>query len=456
MRFRPGWIALATLLAVGALSGCSTYSSQSPVIREALLRDDYEGAIKQIEKIDRSGSELLYCYELGMVLHEQGDYSASNAVFERAEQVFDELYTKSITRELGAITVSETLVKYRGDAFEAVLVNYYKILNYLFLGQLEGALVECRRLNFKLQVIHDAGETYFVDDPFLQYLTALVYELGGETQDAEVSYRKSVQEYERDATLAPPPALLCDAAENARRVGDASLAAEYAAAAPCDSVAARSGRVAVMIETGSVARKIENSFTVPIFESDRYDDRDEYCRELSGRRGVHYDRRVRIKYWLHVALPALQVDPPLPHRSIVRAARLPVERAESAPQATAVSVEDLDYQAQRAFSESESTIVLRAIARALAKYLASDAASDKNEGLGTIVNLLGVITERADTRSWTTLPATIEMARLDLEPGRYRIDVEVVDPNGHVLVRQSFDEVEVGANSFEVRRVRVR
>ena len=111
MRKVRGWVTLACLAATAVLGACSTYSRQAPAIREALVRDDYETAIKEVEKIDRSGSELLYCYELGTVLHEQGDYAASNAVFERADQLLQELYTKSISRELGAITVSETLLK---------------------------------------------------------------------------------------------------------------------------------------------------------------------------------------------------------------------------------------------------------------------------------------------------------------------------------------------------------
>jgi hypothetical protein len=127
MQLRLGWMTLVLPAALVA-AGCSTYSAQAPLIRDALIAEDYDKAIKLTDKISKSNSELLYCYELGTILHEQGDYVASNATFERAEQVFDELYTKSISREVGAALVNENIVKYRGDPFEAVLVNYYKIL----------------------------------------------------------------------------------------------------------------------------------------------------------------------------------------------------------------------------------------------------------------------------------------------------------------------------------------
>ena len=449
-------MAIALFVVVAAGTGCSTYSRQSPLIREALLHDDYEKAIKEVEKIDRSGSELLYCYEMGTILHEEGNYALSNAVFERAEQVFQELYTRSISREVGAVLVNEGLTQYRGDAFEAVLVNYYKILNYLFLGEVGDALVECRRLNFKLQLIHDAGETYFVDDPFLQYLTALVYDLGGEPESAEVSYRASCKEYGADSTVGAPPWLSCDAAANARRLGDAAQAASYSKGATCDVATSARGRVAVLIESGVVARKIEHSITLPIFENDRYSNQDNYAHQLYQRRGIPYDHNIRVKYWLHVALPALEADPPFESRVVVRASLLASGGKTDAGEATAVRVEDIDAQAARAFAEKEPNVLLRAIARALAKYLASETAGQKDEGLGALVNLLGVVTETADTRSWTTLPRSIQLARLDLEPGTYRIDVDVVDPRGTLLVHQSFDDVEVYPDGLEVRRVRIR
>ena len=456
---RREWMALVVVPAALVVAGCSTYSAQSPLIRQAMEAQDYEKAIKLTDKISRSSSELLYCYELGTIQHEKGDYAQSNVTFQRAEQVVDELYTKSVSREVGAALVNENITQYRGDAFEAVLVNYYQILNYLFLNQTADALVECRKLNQKLQLIHDAGETYFVDDPFLQYLTALVYERGGETETAEVSYRRSCELYDSDSTLVCPPSLRCDAAANALRVGDKALADQYAKRAQCPPAAPGSGRVLLLVETGVVARKMEASITLPIFNSDRFSNQSAYSYQLAQRAGQQYDPRI-VKYWLHVALPVMQEDPPMSTRAIVRATPLAAATAEprvdKPMEVNAVCVEDLDAQANRAYKEKQGTVFLRAIARALAKYLASDAASQQDTALGSLVNLLGVVTERADTRSWTTLPRTIQAARLDLDPGMYKLDVDVVDARGVLLSHQSFDDVNVTADGLEVRRVRLR
>jgi hypothetical protein len=213
-----------------------------------------------------------------------------------------------------------------------------------------------------------------------------------------------------------------------------------------------------VVESGVVARKVEAAITLPIFNNDRYSNQGAYSRELYSRAGQHYDPRI-VKYWLRVALPALQEDPARDERAIVRATPSSVSaepRIDKPAEVSATAVEDLDGQARRAYHEKQGDVFLRAIARALAKYLASDVAAQKDTGLGTLINLLGVVTETADTRSWTTLPRAIQAARLDLDPGKYKIEVDIVDARGALLTHQSFDDVEVTADGLEVRRVRVR
>ena len=54
-----------------------------------------------------------------------------------------------------------------------------------------------------------------------------------------------------------------------------------------------------------------------------------------------------------------------------------------------------------------------------------------------------LLTERADTRSWLSLPAEIQMARLPLAPGRHRVAVEVLGSGNAVLCRREFAGVVV-------------
>jgi hypothetical protein len=194
---------LVIVLCAFASTGCSSYDNRSMLIKQALVQEDFDAALENVEKIGKSSSELLYLYEKGLVLHYQNRFAESNEVFEAAEALLEDLYTKSVTRETAALLVKDDIARYRGEPYEAVFVNYYKILNYLHQDDLEGALVECRRVNRKLQMIADAGEETFENDPFVQYLTGMVYAAAG---DFSVPWAQTPACPPRRCSTATPPA----------------------------------------------------------------------------------------------------------------------------------------------------------------------------------------------------------------------------------------------------------
>jgi hypothetical protein len=51
--------------------------------------------------------------------------------------------------------------------------------------------------------------------------------------------------------------------------------------------------------------------------------------------------------------------------------------------------------------------------------------------------------ERADTRSWFTLPGEIHLARIAMPPGNYRGRIELYGSSGGVLQSSEF-EIELG------------
>jgi len=112
---------------------------------------------------------------------------------------------------------------------------------------------------------------------------------------------------------------------------------------------------------------------------------------------------------------------------------------------SAVLVEDLDAIAFKSLGEKENTILTRTLARALAKYLLTEKVEKENEFLGALVNLFGFSTEAADTRSWLSLPAAIQLARFSLPPGTVDLAVEFLDSSGEVVESGVFPGVEVAA-----------
>jgi len=284
-----------------------------------------------------------------------------------------------------------------------------------------------------LQMLHDAGDASLAGGAALEYVTALVYELGGERQDAAVSYRSAARAFESDdATARVPPWFFCDAAANARDLGDVDEAEELGGGEDCHPVGDDStGRVNLFVGCGYVSRLVEQSINLPIFKDDEWKDEKKFAHTLAGRRGLPAGRR-KVKYWLRVALPSL--SPGVESFSRLRVTSRPVGLAvrgvraqKKSARVWAATLIDVDDLAARVYDARAGSVMFRAVVRALIKYGAKRKADKKNAALGTFVNIVGAATEAADTRSWSTLPGKIMMARLVLPAGRWNLQLDLFD-----------------------------
>jgi hypothetical protein len=124
---------------------------------------------------------------------------------------------------------------------------------------------------------------------------------------------------------------------------------------------------------------------------------------------------------VRVALPTYLRRPPG-----FSAARLRIAGREVQTEAFA-NIEEL---AIAELERNQPAILARATARAVVKYQMSAKTGKENELAGLLVNLTGLLTERADTRSWLSLPASIQLARVALPPGEYDLEVELLDAAG--------------------------
>lgn len=424
-RFLGAWVCV---LLLGA---CSSHV-QGPKIRQALVDRNYPQALEYVEKVDQGSSKLLYLYEKGLILHYQNEYAASNEVLEEAELLLEDLYTKSVSRELAALAVTDNIAKYRGDPYEAVLVNYYKILNYLHLGDIEGALVECRRVNEKLQLVIDEEESTFRNDPFVQYLTAMVYDAAGEYNSADVSYRVALAAYDElgsEVGVTAPDYLYCDAARLARRFGDRAQEEEILAhGVECEALPDGAGTLNLFFECGYVPHKVEKQAIIPIYKNDKKD-KDDLGPVLVDRYGRERRTDLALDYVLKIAVPEL-VPTPVGFDYAVITAEVDTVSGQAVASTRTVLVENVATYAHKAFEDELGKILLRTIVRALGKYAAQQKAKSENTALGVFVNVLNIATESADTRNWSTLPEKILMGRLALEPGVYNLRVELFARGG--------------------------
>ncbi|MDO9170396.1 MAG: hypothetical protein Q7W29_01015 [bacterium] len=455
-------------------AGCSTYADRHERLRTDLAAGRFDEALSGLDAAARDQDRLANLLEKGLVLHYADRWAESNAVFEEAELLAADLYTKSVSEAVLSLVTNDGAIAYRAAPFEMAMVPYYRALNYVYLGDREEAVVEARKAELHLReyaeiarALRDGGEDgeagaealnndVLDNDAFLHYLRAMLLDWGGETNDAFIAYRQAAQAY-RDSegllAVATPPWLGADLLRTGTALGFAAeldeLRTQLPELLPASPPPAGTGEVVLFLETGFAPRRISRAADVPIFKSDgRRDDRDAWGLSLRHRYEYGWDRDQKIDYWLRFALPEL-VDEP----SAVAGARVSVGTIGG--RTRAVPVEDVAGRSRQYFQDAQGRIVLKTIVRALAKYAAKEQAEGQGQVAGLLVNLLGAATEQADTRNWLTLPRGIAMARLALPPGTHDLRVDLVDAQDRRLETREIAGVAVveGGWTFLSRRI---
>ena len=437
------------LLALLCLSlGCSPYSMEE--VRIAFEEGDFDGALIELDAGGKGEAKLPYLFERGLIAHYGDRFDESNRTFEFAEITSDDLYTKSVSREAVSLLTSDNLRSYAGSQYERLLIHYYRALNYVYLNMPDDALVECRKASRLLQFYADADENYeFVGAAFIAYLSAILYEWAGDWNDAFIAYRwaeRAYRQYEEALGIPFPPDVGESLVRLAGQLGFREEFERYASTygEPPES-SPNTGELILLYETGFVPSKIEENIVFPILKTDPIvqedADRDEkevreYGRTLIRRRNRRY-REVEVEYLLRVAIPAYRSNRP----------RIVGINADTAyGQTSGVLVEDIEAAAMKTFESELPTIMLRTVVRGVLKYLGFRRANQEGETLGKLVNLLNVVTESADTRSWQTLPNQIFLVRMRLPAGTHNIRLSFSDRSNRRVKTDTLKDVVIRKN----------
>ena len=439
-------VKILPFLALLCLSlGCSPYSMEE--VRIAFEQGDFDGALIELDADGKGQAKLPYLFERGLIAHYGDQFDESNRTFELAEVTSDDLYTKSISREAVSLLTSDNLRSYAGSQYERLLIHYYRAFNYVFLNMPDDALVECRKASRLLQFYADADENYeFVGAAFIAYLSGILYEWAGDWNDAFIAYRwaeRAYKQYEEVLGIPFPQDVGESLVRLAGRLGFQEEFERYTATygEPPDDPS-DSGELILLYETGFVAAKIEENIVFPILKTDPIvqedADRDEkevreYGRTLIRRRNRRY-KEVEVEYLLRVAIPAYRSNRP-------RLVGIDANTAYGG--AAGVLVEDIEAAAMKTFESELPTIMLRTVVRGVLKYLGFRRANQEGEIAGRLVNLLNVVTESADTRSWQTLPNQILLVRLRLPAGTHRIKLSFSNRANRQVKTDTLEDVVI-------------
>jgi hypothetical protein len=455
------------------LVACGPATNRYALIEESLHAGDAQRADAIVEGAHEdygAKSQVLYRMDRGMTLHLAGRYEESTAVLDKAEQEVEELYTRRISTQAKAFLYNDTELPFEGAAYEQVMLNVLKALNYAVRGNLQEALVEARRVDHRLNVLADrAGDQpdAYKDDGLARYLSGILYEAAGELNDAFIAYRKAYDAYlaARTWSRTPVPPML---RTDLLRITDAlHLTDEHAqyrqafADTPWQPPAdpQQVAQVVVVGYNGAAPRKEDQFLDLPIsldalrlvLVTKQLEGRNASSREARALESAVYGLNGRV---VRVALPRL-----VPRKTAVAFEQVSLGGADKAYGTHTELVQDVSALAAKQFSDQFNGVAMKSVARAAVKYMAAEgvargaraAAGRDTAGqlvallVGSLAKALAISTEEADKRIWQTLPDEIHIARLWVPPGSYQLLVRPMSRSGAPIGREATHAVTLRA-----------
>lgn len=449
------WIGL---LCIPVLFSCATYQRKLSAYYQQVDAGHYERADALLSSngfLQRDRNELLYFMEKGKLFHLRGLYDSSNLYFNKADNLIEEKRKSAGDVFLGA-SVNPMLQTYLGEDHERFLIHYYKAINYLQLGNIEGARVEARRIQLSEDALNDKTrkENKYQQDAFALILQGLLYEASGEMNNAFISYRNATDLYLKNGGnyygVTLPNQLKQDLVRTANASGFSDQADYYTRTTKLQTESVENpsgGWLVLFIETGLAPVKQEIRYSVTQGANGFYFYGNDGLRQdiFIDRNRFNNNQLSQIRNTM-IAIPYYQprsfTSPSLSIR-----ANGSTYRAED--------VENMNVLCARLMQERLGKEIANALIRQLVKKLAergseavATAAAQKSDtkkdgtkkseaekrkdaqnaqaigaAVGLLMNVVNSATEKADTRNWQSLPAFIQYVRIPLQAGVNTIEL---------------------------------
>ncbi|MFO8183108.1 MAG: hypothetical protein R6U39_02935, partial [Candidatus Aegiribacteria sp.] len=216
------------------LAGCGAgYTRDMRSVTFDLRNDRPDQAVEEFRNTftDSTGrNRLLYLMELGNLLRLAGDYDAAERLLLEADRLSDQQRGVRLDQEAGAFLTSDLALEFRGADYEKVMINYCLAVCYAARGNMQDALVECRRVNDKLRALnvrYENNRNRYSDDAFIRYFMGILYEKSGDLNNALIAYRNSATVYDssyaRHYGITVPDRVISDILRLSSRLGMTSV-----------------------------------------------------------------------------------------------------------------------------------------------------------------------------------------------------------------------------------------
>lgn len=414
-------LAASVAFAASLSVSCASSYRQLDGTLQLYRAGDLEGAAELIQsdqfddERDDNRHGVLWLLETAKVMHDVGRFEESEAAFERADariRMQDQSPSISITEEVGSILTTQQARTFRARHWQKILLESYRALNQLALGNLDEALVMTRRSYARqADAVFDKGkeiekreagarekgvdeESLMSQDnvqdliapvqsritpayadyanPFTSYLSAIL-------QWADNDKTRAIVDLQKTQGMVPDNAYV------------ESLVVELQGGHP---LATKAGRVYVIFENGLAPERVEVGF--PIVTSNGYSS---------------------------IRLPSLEYIP-------TPVAALEMSGDGGALNQRTAPLADVDAMVSVDFADELPGIVVRTVLSIVTKEVATKQIRDENQDIGFIVgSFWKALTEGADLRTWRTVGSRFEVAHFD-RPADGIVHVNLLDLNG--------------------------
>jgi len=373
------------VIAFSLLQGCSLQQHQLNDLAQTLDNGNASQVLAEVADREYPERDLAqYKLTLGLLRAVNGDFAGGIRELQAAKTEINQLQALSISENIGAVTVNETLRSYTSTASERMLLQQLLILSYLMEDDLDGARVEVLQMQELAKSLPEKGLSGLVSSSY--YLGGLVYELGDETDNAMISYRQAYQVMQT-SKVSIPRVLEDSLLLASKRLGLRSEHDKYVKKFGHDVTALDSNKSQlILVYWGGVVSAKQQRY-LSVYEPS-------------------------LGYNISLALPyyAKNYVKPTPWRFTVLGKTAETE-----------IFDDVNLLARADLDAESAAIYAAALARVIIKQTALHEVKKKDEdGLATLLlNITSMISEMADVRSWNMLPASIQVQRVSLDAGTY-------------------------------------
>lgn len=421
------------------LSSCATYYQRSQQMQTFVQQgklDEAHAVLSKDKKAESGKNRVLQNFNMGWVEFARGNYEESLKQLEKAD-LYIEDYQKNYGSEALALLTNPNVKPYAPEDPEKVMVNYYKALDYLMLGNKESALVEARKITQKLYDLNDKyknRKNRYADDAFAHILIGLIYDASNDVNNAFIAYRNAVRVYDSIFTkqfdIQIPDQLKEDLLRTAYLNGFKDELDFYSRKFNMNYLHKpfsggslvfiwENGMGPVKGEWSAMFSKVNSSDGFFHFQNDELGMSFPFSTGSLGAsdRSAFSDLSV-----FRVAFPRYLERKPVYKSASLRLGNSRYE-LQKAQDCNAILFKTLEDRMLREFGTS--------LLRLATKKAMEAALKSKDKNAGAILSIVNAVTEQADTRNWQTLPYEISYVRIPLPAGNQSIKLELQSLQGN-------------------------